>query len=157
MASSPVLRSELVARGWSSERQGLPDPSSFALLAGRDADGNGWTEVVMDRSQSWAWLLWHGFNSVDIIDLHGGTATGYQSLFISCKDPSQNAPHPFVWQSGIPGIPDELLLTPLEASPIEWREGLACESMSVPAAASRLAVALVRDQHDHRPARTSMT
>ncbi len=148
-AVTTAFRAELSAAlgsyGWSNKDQGLPDVASFSLLARRDADGNGWMDVVQDPDGQWRWLLWFGFNSTELMDLHGGEATGYPSLFVSRKDTEPHPPHPFVWEPGqLPGLPDELLLRPLEASPVLWRERFASEALPVPLAARRLAHALTQ-------------
>lgn len=141
------LNEALSDYGWLLEEQGLPDVISFSLLAGRDADGNGWMDVVTDGEGRWRWLLWFGYNTSQLLDLHGGAPTGYPSVFISRKVDDPHAPHPFVWEHGrVVGLPDELLLRPLEAAPVLWRERFDSVVMPVPRAARRLAAVLTERQ-----------
>jgi len=132
------IRRQLKSAGWSGEYQGTPDLASFAALSERDKSGNGWLELIADGAGAWRWLVWCGFNSSEILDLVGKSRTGYPSVLVSRRDTSPVAPHPFVWEKGLAGLPDELLLTPLDAKPVLWRSGFNTESLSIDETAERL-------------------
>jgi fido (protein-threonine AMPylation protein) len=136
------LRQALAQRRWSSRYQGTPDASSFSALADRDSTGNGWLEEVVDPGGQRQWLLWAGYNSPDLIDLLDGP-TGFPSIFISHRDLSPHAPHPYLWEQGLGDLPDELLLRPLERRPVFWRHGYRIDELTPEDAAARLANALV--------------
>jgi len=132
------IRRQLKSAGWSGEYQGTPDLASFAALSERDKSGNGWLELIADGAGAWRWLVWCGFNSSEILDLVGKSRTGYPSVLVSRRDTSPVAPHPFVWEKGLAGLPDELLLTPLDAKSVLWRSGFNTESLSIDETAERL-------------------
>lgn len=133
-----AMRRRLKSLGWTGEYQGTPDLASFVALSERDKSGNGWLELVSDGAGAWRWLVWCGFNSSEMLDLLGTSRTDYPSIFISRRDTSPDAPHPFVWGQDLAGLPDEVLLTPLDPKPVLWRSGFTTESLDIEDAAERL-------------------
>jgi Fic family protein len=138
------LASSLRDRGASLEIQGTLDPGSFALLCERDVEGNGWFAKVRRPNRSSEWLLWFGFRTETWIDLDHRTV--YPSIFVSRRDLSPDAPHPFTRhfdQSDVAGaLPDEICIVPAVHSPVLLRSGYELDELRASAAAARLAGSL---------------
>lgn len=138
-----ALSRALERYGWTVEPQGISTRPSFKLLSDRSPDGNGWFAVVRNEVGLRRYLLWFGYASDTLCDLFGGKAPGYPSVFISEKDTSPDAMHPYIWAHSVPGLPDEVFLKPLEVSPVTIRTGAQTELWDVDRGATRVAAALV--------------
>jgi Fic family protein len=79
---------------WSFTPQGFPEIEEFELLTDRDPAGNLWWAKVADRESDSAWLAWFGYCSNELTRLLGAP-TGYPSLFLSPRDDSPEAIHPY--------------------------------------------------------------
>ena len=139
------LRTELGQIEWSVEEQGYPDVSAFSLLANRDPDGNGWYLKVFDEQSKARYLLWFGYNSDALIDLMNRMPTGYPSIFVSRRDTSPGAQHPYVPVFQGAKLPNELLFRPLSASPVTLRWDFWSETFTLEGAAKRLVRAFMAD------------
>ena len=139
------FQGRLAEYGWQAELQGVPDASSFALLADRDADGNSWFLKVFDERYRPAWLLWYGYNSNELERCTGERGTGYPSIFLSPRDEQPESVHPyrprFHDQSD---VPNEIVLRPLKKDGALLRWGFETDEMTVGKAAISVADALVR-------------
>jgi len=129
--------------GWHTDSQGVPTRASFKFLCDRNPDGNGWFLVVRNQFDDRRYLLWFGFASDTLCDLFGGKPPGYPSIFISERDMSPDAVHPYVWTPALHGLPDEIFLKPLEASPVTLRSGIHTERLDIERAAKSVAAGLV--------------
>lgn len=139
-----ALMKAFVGRGWTTELQGYPDRASFGLLADRNVDGNGWFIKCLDKEGRSEWLLWFGYQTSELIDCLGQT-TGYPSIFVSVRDPSSLAAHPYRPVSGDAGaLPAEVHLIPVSTSPVVLRWGFDTQTSGVIEAAELLVRVLTR-------------
>lgn len=136
-----LLRDELTERGWTVQLQGIPDLHSFSLLEERDRDGNSWFAKVYDEDGFPKWLLWWGFNSTDMCDLMKNK-THFPSIFTSIRDDDPNKVHPFKHLSMGGEFPDEVVLRPLEKTPVLYRSGYHLEDLDMYTAARYMAQSL---------------
>lgn len=139
---SLILESALLARGWSLTVQGYPDGIAFSLLGELSSDGNSWFAVLRDEVGLERYLLWFGYNSTELRDLLGDRASGYPSIFVSTRDVSPVAVHPYIHLMGSDVIPDELLIKPLEAGPVTWRSRYESKVLPLESVAEAVAQAL---------------
>jgi hypothetical protein len=139
------LVGHLAEYGWDIELQGVPDATSFALLADRDPDGNGWYLKIFDEQHRPAWLMWYGYNSNELLECTSGP-TGYPSIFFSVRDDRPDAVHPYRPTFGEQAdLPNEVVLRPLKNKAALLRWGYATEEMTIESAAQSICDALVRD------------
>lgn len=142
-----LLETAVIARGWVFKPEGELGLKSFALLGNRDFDGNGWYATVGPRHGAAEWLLWFGFKSEEWRGIDPHEREGYPSIFVSRRDNSSGAPHPFRWEphAGVAGgsVPDEVRVVPLRKSPVQVRYGVGVSSFDDEGAAEYVADALV--------------
>jgi hypothetical protein len=137
-----ALSSEIGAHGWKLELQGLPDVSSFVLLADRDPDGNSWYLKIFNPFGQARWLLWFGYHSDIVIDLLD-TPARYPSVLISERDSDPSAIHPYRQVFDYDGgFPDEIIFRPLERRPVLIRSGYKIEEHTIHDAAAELSYML---------------
>lgn len=121
------LTTALGAYGMTLLVQGYPSAVSLRNLAARSVAGNSWFAKVAQDGRP-QWLLWFGFNSTDVEEEYG--FTGYPSFFLSVRDTSTGARHPYrplrdedwgPWSEIVivPGRPKPALLRQDE----NWSEG----------------------------------
>jgi len=136
-----VLRSAFEDRGSVISLQGTPTLSSFNLLSRFDSDGNGWFATV-GQPFSAEWLLWFGFRSHELRDLTENDFP-FPSLFISRRDRTEGAAHPFTRHferdSVTSELPEEITISPARNSPVCFRWGFSENWMTFERAAGRLA------------------
>ncbi|WP_286957113.1 MULTISPECIES: Fic family protein [Arsenicicoccus] len=142
---SCMLRRELRRFGWEVIPQGYPAPGAFRELAERDSNGNSWFMKISDDSGANQWLLWFGFNSNDFRRVYAG-CVGYPSIFLSERNESADALHPFspVHGEGAGGPVSEITIIPGRARPIALMEGYTWNDYSPDGAADRVALTLTR-------------
>jgi hypothetical protein len=136
-----ALASAARKRGYSTELQGYPDISSFALLQNRDADGKSWYLKLIDGHKRARWLLWYGYNSTQLLDLLR-SGSHYPSVFISRRTEDPYSEHPYEPIFSDPTFPNEILFRPLESTPVRIRKGYELDEYTVESAAARLAETL---------------
>ncbi|MFE2522868.1 Fic family protein [Streptomyces sp. NPDC059382] len=136
-----ALSVELKRRGWTALLQGSPDLTSFALIEGRNPEGNCWFLKVVDPDGVSQWLLWFGFNGEKMCDLMNEESR-FPSIFVSVRDDSPDRVHPYrpVQFGGI--FPDEIVLRPMEKKPVFYRSGYELDELDVLTAARYAAEAL---------------
>lgn len=136
-----TLSRELKGRGWTAILQGSPDLTSFALIEGKNTEGNCWFLKIIDPEGTPKWLLWFGFNSDKMCDLMNEQSR-FPSIFASVRDDDPNRVHPYrpVQQGGI--FPDELVLRPMEKKPVFYRSGYELDELDLQTAARFVAEAL---------------
>ncbi|GAB3278765.1 hypothetical protein GCM10027589_05020 [Actinocorallia lasiicapitis] len=139
-----ILDVELARYGWSSEVQGYPDLSSFALLRDRQSDGNSWFMKVFSPEGVPEWLLWYGYTSNICLDIIGDQDR-YPSIFFSVRDNNPSSVHPY--QSMIDmrsDLPNEVVLRPLVKKKAVLRWDYETDDMDIKEAARLIAKELVR-------------
>jgi Fic family protein len=138
------LRGAIRKAGWEALYQGYPDLSSFALLCDHNSEGNGWYLKVLEPGGRPNWLLFFGFNTVNMTDVLG-THQPTPSIFVSVRDDDPVAVHPYRWvMDEDDDLPDEVVLLPGERNPALIRNGWETNAMSLEEAAEQLAQALTR-------------
>lgn len=114
--------------GWRTAIQGTPDLESFSLLVQRNSSGNCWYLKTFDRREHARWLLWFGYPSVDMSRSVVGHPLDYPSIFLSFRDLSATAIHPYkmLARSGHRSVPSEVSLMPGTAISValRWNEGI---------------------------------
>jgi Fic family protein len=139
-----ALAGSLERRGAILENQGSLDPGSFSLLCERDLEGNGWFAKVRRQNRQSEWLLWFGYRSDDWIDIDSSTT--YPSIFISRRDRSSEALHPYTWNfsaSDVVGkLPDEIGIIPAVHSPVHFRNNFDIWELRPDVAAEKIAESL---------------
>ncbi|WP_159808629.1 Fic family protein [Cellulomonas citrea] len=142
---SGALASEFKKRGLTFEVQGTLDLGSFSLLCDRDVEGNGWFALVGAPGRRAEWLLWFGYRSNDWVDLRDTERT-YPSIFLSRRDCSPDALHPFTRNFSTADLiaepPDEISLVPAVPHPVHFRQRYSVAEHRPDKAAEVLAVAL---------------
>lgn len=143
---SSALHTRLTERGAVFDVQGELDPGSFGLLCERDLEGNGWYATVGLPHRLPEWLLWFGFRTWQWLDIAGDEHV-YPSVFLSRRDYTPEAPHPYTQhfdQSDLEAhLPDEISIVPAVANPINIRRGLDLDAFRAMDAANLLVPALV--------------
>lgn len=87
------LRVDLASRDFSLEQINNPPASNFALLEGREVNGNMWLgKIIGPREREF--LLWLGYMSNDMVD-RAPIDRNAPSLFVSFRDRRPNAIHQY--------------------------------------------------------------
>lgn len=150
LAATRTFANELSARlsevGFGLDLQGLPSSDSFALLCARDHEGNGWFATIRDDRGKAQWLLWFGYRSIEMMDLSGDRPI-FPSIFVSRRDESAGAPHPYTpnfdRHGPLESLPVEIAVVPGLHQPVGFRRGYNDEWLRFDEAAQRLAATLV--------------
>jgi Fic family protein len=121
-------------------QQGSLSPEAFSLLGERDSDGNGWYATIARRGKP-EWLLYFGYRSDEWLDV-SDVKDEYPSIFISRRDRSSNARHPYTSdyaRSDLDGdLPDEIHLMPAQAAPVSFRNRYDVLDLKIDKAAEQL-------------------
>ncbi|SMR70481.1 MULTISPECIES: Fic family protein [Stenotrophomonas] len=72
-------------KGWSVKFDGRPDISAFYLLIAGDPTGNSWFARWGPRNDPFAFLLWWGFESDEMMSVRGDSERLYPSIFLSTR------------------------------------------------------------------------
>jgi Fic family protein len=138
------LRTALSDLGLRVELQGVPSPEAFALLCALDKEGNGWYLKVIDQQGRPEWLLWFGYRSAIMRDLSGARPV-FPSIFVSRRDLSPEAIHPYTPHFRREAVPDEISVVPGMHEPIGMRWGYGDVWKAPTAAARELALAIAAE------------
>lgn len=140
------LGTALATRGAELDIQGTLSPASFSLLCERDVAGNGWYAKVRRPGESSEWLLWFGFATTTWMDLVAIDHQPYPAIFVSRRDRSREAEHPFAREFSATelhgNLPQEISLAPAQYNPVLLRTGYTIDELRYDAAAESLAIPL---------------
>ena len=116
--------------------QGISSVESFALLEGRNPDGNSWYLKINDSQSRPLWLMWFGYTSDatrQLLAAHNEEGGLYPSIFFSVRSVDPRSVHPYTprWSSGDSPVPTEIVLRPGYAKPALLRWDWDTEELSV--------------------------
>lgn len=127
------------------EQQGSLSIESFTLLRDRDLEGNAWYAKVGLQDEPATWLLWFGYASDDLLQLTPTEEKPYPSIFVSVRDHSPNAIHPFTRDFNHGAlrltVPHEIAIRP-GATPVHVRTRFDLQDQKSEAAAAKLVESL---------------
>lgn len=107
----------LQKRDWVCKIDGIPDLASFHLLSNGDAEGNGWYMRCGPRHDPVAFLLWWGYESLEMHSMLGERSRKYPSIFVSQR--LEEGLHPYSRKED----GQEIQLTPLGWPPVSILQG----------------------------------
>jgi Fic family protein len=134
------LAATLADKNLTFSLQGVLSAEAFALLADRDADGNGWYGKI-SRNGRTEWLLWFGFRT-DIWQDVSDPNDAYPSIFISRRTSSEFSLHPYSQDfsdDDLRGhLPEEIHLLPAQREVVQLRRGFDVRGATPDVAARQL-------------------